>query len=262
MKLSLYEKLHMRHRFLRYRYVSEVPCIRYVLNAGFRGQTLVDVGANWGVFSYYMSRAAGVDGSVYAFEAQPELGQHLEKVKVSFRLANLQIVNEGLSSEPGILQLRRDKIGSGRASFNNESNIDLETLDIFVTTLDQFFATRKHNSIRFIKCDVEGHELDVFKGAEKTLRGDGPALLFECHHSEAENGELFDYLTSLGYDGVFYHVAPEDHSRFRTKDRGQYIHFSKFDQYPYVRPSVRHRNYIFLRDVAEMQRLRHYTANK
>ena len=139
MKLSLIDKLHMRHRFARYRYKSEVPDIRYVLESKLEGKTLLDIGANKGIYCYYLSRKAGPQGKVFAFEAQPELGDHLQSVKESFNLNNLHIVNKGLSSEPGILKMGRTKIGSGGASFDYKPDNHLEELDIPVITLDEFF---------------------------------------------------------------------------------------------------------------------------
>ena len=74
MRLGLNEKLHMIHRCWRLRFKSEVPSIHYVRTAALAGATVLDIGANKGVFSIYMSRAAGPDGQLFAFEAQPELG--------------------------------------------------------------------------------------------------------------------------------------------------------------------------------------------
>lgn len=251
MTLSFAETLHMRHRFWRCRFKSEAPSIRFILESDFGGGTLLDVGANKGVFSYYMSRAAGPAGTVHAFEAQPELGPHLEAVRAAFGLDNLRIVNQGLSSAPGTMTLRRDAAGSGTASFHHGAE-DLETIEIPVTTLDAYLGDVGRPPIRFIKCDVEGHELEVFRGAEETLRRDGPELLFECHHSEAEDGRLFGFLTGLGYDGAFFHVDPADHRSLLRRTRGRYLHFSAFDRYPYARPGVRHRNYIFTKDLASL----------
>lgn len=73
MPLTLFQKLHMVHRCWRLRFKSEVPSIRYVRNADLTGCTLLDIGANKGVFSIYMSRAAGHSGKLLAFGAQPEL---------------------------------------------------------------------------------------------------------------------------------------------------------------------------------------------
>jgi hypothetical protein len=49
----------------------------------------------------------------------------------------------------------------------------------------------------FIKCDVEGHEHNVFRGGRRLLERDRPCLLFECHRDEAEKQALFSFLTSL-----------------------------------------------------------------
>ncbi len=248
MNLTFPEKLHMRHRFLRCRYKSEAPSIRFLLESPLEGGTLVDVGANVGVFAYYLSRLAGPSGKVYAFEAQPELGPHLEALASSFRLDNLHIVNRGLSSQPGMLRMQRSKAGSGQASFHHGAGGGLEAIEIPVTTLDAFFADTPHEPIRFIKCDVEGHELEVFRGAERILREDAPVLLFECHDEQARQGELFGFLAGLGYDGVFFHVDRADHEKLWRRTRGSYQPYTAFDRFEYVREGVRHRNYIFMKD--------------
>lgn len=248
MHLGFAEKLHMRHRFLRCRFKSEAPSIRFLLESPLTGGTLVDVGANVGVFAYYLSRLAGPSGKVYAFEAQPELGPHLEALASSFGLANLTVVNQGLSSQPGVLRMQRSKAGSGQASFHHGAGGGLEEIDIPVTTLDTFFAGTPHEPIRFMKCDVEGHELEVFRGAERILREDGPVLLFECHDDQARQGDLFGFLAGLGYDGVFFHVDRADHDSLLRRTRGSYQPYTAFDRFEYVRPGVRHRNYIFMKD--------------
>lgn len=243
------EALHMRWRCWRYRFKSETPSIRFVRNSKFlRGATLIDVGANKGIYSIYMSRAAGSNGKVIAFEAQPELGSHLQSVKEYFHLSNLQIENTALSSSAGKLTLHRNKVGHGGASFDVKRDSSSEqAVNVPVTTLDEYIGEGSGQKVAFIKCDVEGHELRVFKGGEQLLKRDMPVLLFECDHEIAEEGELFRYLVDLGYDGFFFYVAPEDHVSFYRRGRGAYIHYSKFSEYSYCRPTVDMRNYIFMR---------------
>lgn len=255
MKLSLIEKLHMRYRFARYRYKSEVPDIRYVLESNLEGKTVLDIGANKGIYSYYLSRKVGPQGKVYAFEAQPELGEHLLSVKESFGLLNLEIVNKGLSLEPGILKMGRTKIGSGGASFNYKTDSNLDEINILVITLDDFFSEESREKIQFIKIDVEDHEYQVLKGGEKFLTRDHPTILLECSDEKAKEGKLFDFLAGLDYSGFFYFVNPKDHARYRHKDRGHYVSYTKFDQYDYVRPTVDRRNYIFTTDSGEIRKL-------
>lgn len=251
MSLTLSEKLHMVHRCWRLRFKSEVPSIRYVRRANLAGSTLLDIGANKGVFSIYMSRAAGPNGKLLAFEAQPELGAHLQSVKQSFDLDNMVVVNQGLSSKPGVLTMRRSEAGSGMASFHNDDAEGLDAIDVPVIKLDDYVDEHPTGPVRLIKCDVEGHELEVFRGAERLLLRDRPNLLFECHDSEAEKGELFSYLTGLGYDGFFFHVAPADHRSLFHKGRGEFVHYSKHTEVEHVHPQVKHRNYVFVAEGSE-----------
>jgi hypothetical protein len=52
------------------------------------------------------------------------------------------------------------------------------------------------HSIKFVKIDVEGHEIYVLKGMENLIKRDLPVLLVEGDSSEVNN-----YLASLGYVG-------------------------------------------------------------
>ena len=232
MPLNPLQKLHMVHRCWRLRFKSEVPSIQYVRQAPLAGTTVLDIGANKGVFSIYMSRAAGPNGRLIAFEAQPELGDHLEAVKQSFRLDNMTIVNQGLSSNTGVRTMHRSEAGSGMASFHSTAPSGLQAINVPVMRLDDYVSEQELGEISFIKCDVEGHELEVFKGGERTLRHCLPTLLFECHDDEAERGELFEFLTGLGYSGYFFHVSRSDHRSLFHKGRGQYIPYDQQASYP------------------------------
>ncbi|HUF71695.1 MAG TPA: FkbM family methyltransferase, partial [Gammaproteobacteria bacterium] len=125
----------MRYRCWRYRFKSEAPSISFVRNADLKGGTLLDVGANRGIFSIYMSRAAGPSGSVIAFEPQPELKAHLEIVRAGLGLSNLRVENVGLSSERGELLMRRPKAGAGAASFHIGPSAQWEQFEVPVVRL-------------------------------------------------------------------------------------------------------------------------------
>ena len=246
MTLSLAQKLHMVHRCWRLRFKSEVPSIHYVRTALQPGTTVLDIGANKGVFSIYMSRAVGADGQLIAFEAQPELGRHLEDVREAFGLRNMTLVNKGLSSSPGVLKMHRPAAGSGMATFEFSGDDKLESLDVPVITLDDYVAEHDVGKISFVKCDVEGHEFQVFQGGASVLSRDHPTLLFECHDSEVADGKLFAFLEDLGYEGWFFFVSPEDHASLWHKGRGQFVPVRERTALPHVRPGLQHRNYLFV----------------
>jgi FkbM family methyltransferase len=226
------KKLHMLHSAWHYRLNTEKNDIRFLLDLNLTGKTVIDIGANRGIYSYWMSKKVGPEGKVIAFEPQPELETHLLEFKSSFKLGNLFIIRKGLSSRTGSQNLFRSEPGSGGASLNkSQASDEWKAIPVSVTTLDSYYD--EFMNVAFIKCDVEGHEQDVFKGGRQLLERDKPCLLFECHRDEAKKQNLFSYLISLGYDGFF------------TGNTGM-IHFSQFDKYPYRRKNEHHRNYIFL----------------
>lgn len=237
------------YRCLRFRFKEEVSSIDLVRHLDLHGSTMLDIGANRGVYSVYMSRAAGPDGRLIAFEPQPELGPHLARVRRQFGLGNMEIVSMGLSSEPGSLELRRMKVGAGGATFE-DLGTGLTSPDRFqvpVTTVDAYLAQNPGPPVSFIKCDVEGHELKVFAGARETLTRDAPLLLFEAHDEQLVDGELEALLDELGYEGFFYFVDPKDHASLWHKGRGEYVPFDQRSDYPHCRTTVSHRNYVFVR---------------
>jgi hypothetical protein len=132
----------------------------------------------------------------------------------------------------GQMVLHREKAGSGSATFMTERiQNSQQQVPVEVKTLDSI--SDDFAPISFIKCDVEGHELRVFQGAEETLRRSLPTLLFECSHATANQGYLFGYLESLGYKGIFV-------------INGKVIDVGDFDKHAYYKPGIDQRNYFFI----------------
>ncbi|MBT8086884.1 MAG: FkbM family methyltransferase [Gammaproteobacteria bacterium] len=246
MPLDLYQRLHMVHRCWRLRFKSEAPAIRYTRNAALANCTALDIGAHRGVYSIYLSRAVGPGGRVIAFEAQPELGEHLAAVRESFGLGNLTVVNEGLSSQQGTLLMRRHAPGARAASFHKWADEGRQEIAVPVMKLDDYAKAHDIGPVSFIRCSVQGHELDVFSGGARLLARDKPALLFRCHEFAARKGDLFELLTGLGFDGYFFYVTRADHRSPLRRGRAQLVPCDQEAAYPYLHPDVRHRYYLFV----------------
>jgi FkbM family methyltransferase len=234
--MNLTERLRTLIRLWRYRLRDESDSISFMRQQPLAGRTMIDVGANKGVYSYWMSRLAGPRGRVVAFEPQPDLRPKLDSLKQTFRLDNLEIIGKGLSSRPGSAEMRRMKPGDTSATIEPLAESDPrrqgESISVEIARLDEYCDEQGLRDVAFIKCDVEGHELSVFEGARGVLEKQRPVLVFECHHHEAESGELFAYLTGLGYEGFFMHGAER-------------IPCARFAEFPYAKPRMRHRNYMF-----------------
>jgi FkbM family methyltransferase len=200
--MHVFEQAHAYHRAWRYRLRTERQEIAYLLSRDLRGATVADVGANKGIYSYWMHKAVGPRGNVVAFEPQPELVAYLQALKTAWRLDRLTIVAAALSSNPGQARLVRPRIHWGAGSLELEPDSDRETLTVPTTTLDEHFLASPLRPLRFIKADIQGHERACFMGGERLLREDRPTILCESEDYGLE--PIRGYLAALGYDGFFF----------------------------------------------------------
>lgn len=153
---------------------------------------MLDIGANKGIYSYWLSRAVGPRGRVMAFEPQPEMAEYIRRR----RLQNVEVFNVALSDRTGLGGLSRKRVGDGSASLSRAIGA---TIDVKLSRLDDFGPIQ---NLKFIKCDVEGHELSVFRGGESLLRSARPILQFESTPDEI--GTIRSYLEQLGYSGLMF----------------------------------------------------------
>ncbi len=229
--MKLLQRLHCLHRFWRYRLSSEKDSIAFLRSQNLRHTTVLDLGANKGAYSYWLAKAVGPKGKVLALEPQPELIPLLTEIKDTFQLANLQIINKAASNHQGMLPMHRKYEGHGGAMITHQGQLKVPSV-----RLDDLIG---HGSqVSYIKCDVEGHELEALQGAHALIQRNLPIIQVEVHHKAAMGGKLFSFLENLGYKGSFIH-------------RKQRIPISHLDSYSYPR-SDNHRNYFF---VTSRQRL-------
>jgi FkbM family methyltransferase len=154
----------------------------------------IDVGANEGLFAYKMSQ---LFSQVYAFEINDELTTHL----AAYNPGNIEILHQGLSSQPGTAVLFIPVLDgfplTGWASLSPgncpgvgehmEKRVSLRTLDSFDI-----------DAVSLIKIDVEGHEVEVLRGAKQTLLRSRPCVLVEVKpHNEHE---VVSFFSQLNYE--------------------------------------------------------------
>lgn len=169
------------------------------------GHTVVDGGANVGLYSIMMSTAVGQGGSVHAFEPVPATHAMLGDNIGRNRLANVTVSNAALSDQPGVvsLGLAADKVGNDGA-FGVGHQAPVSAVDVTTITLDEYAVGHHLSRIDFVKLDVEGSELRALRGMGEILQRDEPMLLVEICQSTArragfEVNDILDLLGPLGY---------------------------------------------------------------
>jgi FkbM family methyltransferase len=158
-----------------------------------KGGTALDIGANIGIFSY---RLAGLAKRVVSFEINDDLLAELK----AWNPGNIEVVPKGLSSEAHeatlYIPVLNGKKLVGWASLapgNCPDTNEHVTKRVETVTLDSL-ALR---GVTFIKMDVEGHELEVLRGAAETLKANQPVMMVEIR--ERNLAPVRELLGRLGY---------------------------------------------------------------
>jgi FkbM family methyltransferase len=133
----------------------------------------LDIGAHIGYYSAYLSnRVRGV----YAFEPDP---RNLPSLYRNASLAgNVEVVEMAVSSADG--EARFHKGAASEVSSLVGGPEDGSYIDVRVTTVDSFAATKPQISVVLIKIDAEENDLEVLRGMEKLAARDQPLILAEC----------------------------------------------------------------------------------
>ncbi len=142
------------------------------------GMTVFDVGANVGELTLLFSRFVGEDGTVHAFEPSGAGFERLSAVCRAASLRNVRLNRLALAEKEGDVRLHvyDDEYLSWttRAARPLEDyGIDVKprtTEDVPAATVDLYCERNGVAFIDLLKIDVEGAELQVLFGAERTLR--------------------------------------------------------------------------------------------
>lgn len=168
-----------------------------------KGDVVIDVGANIGYYTVWLSKLVGASGKVIAFEPTRHFGDVLRRNIEANRLSNVEIVNFGLSNKSQGLLI---DIGPSSATLHSPAGFDaiVGQENILLITLDEFVKQSPPGKIDFIKMDIDGHEPLFFEGAWDALEQYSPIVIFEVSHLHyLEAGvsawDFYDLVCSKGY---------------------------------------------------------------
>jgi FkbM family methyltransferase len=166
------------------------------------GDVVVEVGANIGGHTVHLSQLVGTGGAVLAFEPQRIVFQTLCANMAVNSITNAHCCHMAVGRETGFITVPFLDYSQP----NNFGGIALGNATrgerVAQTTLDNVVLER----CRLIKVDVEGMEIDVLQGGDRTIAKLRPFLYVENDRKDRSDA-LIRYIDSLGYE-MFWHKPP------------------------------------------------------
>ena len=162
------------------------------------GMTFYDIGANIGFFSLLAARLVGKEGRVVAFEADPEIAARLREHVARNEFGWITVEEKAVWSEPRtVFFARTDPATSPDRGLGHVVSAGAaETIPVSAESLDDY--TRTQPAPDFLKCDVEGAEVEVFRGAQQLLKKKRPGVICEMHGEENQR-VLLEEFSRCGY---------------------------------------------------------------
>ncbi|MBD0303925.1 MAG: FkbM family methyltransferase, partial [Tolypothrix sp. T3-bin4] len=167
------------------------------------GMTVIDVGANVGVYTFSAALQVGAEGCVLAVEPFSGCVRCLQETCRINQLSWVKVCAGAASDRNG-----KVKLALHTASELNEvvSDDTEETMkpgtfeEVACFTLDSLIEQESVNQVNFLKIDAEGHEIKVLEGCDRILKEFSPTILYEnIAGRKGSNLAVADFLKSRGY---------------------------------------------------------------
>ncbi|MGK5637441.1 FkbM family methyltransferase [Streptomyces sp. URMC 126] len=195
------------------------------------GDVCLDIGAEYGLYTYALAHLVGPKGAVHSFEPLPGAYRVLT---AGTRLLGCPNVHRhpfalGRQAQDSVMSLpyRYGLPVHGRAFVTDGAhgigpNVEFageRRLKVRVRTVDDLYRDGTLDRVDFIKADVEGAEPLVLAGAKETLLRDRPSLLLEveARHLAKFGVRAADLAASL--HGLGYEMSTWRQGRWRPMAR-------------------------------------------
>lgn len=146
--------------------------------------TFLDIGANIGQHSLFMSRFAD---QIHAFEPYPPVAGRLKQHIALNSIKNLTLHEVGLSDANGkLLFFAPGGSNKGVGSFDSDSQQrgNTPTGELAIVRGDDYFENHGIGAIDLIKIDVEGFERKALLGMARTLQRTRPVIVCEISYGQ------------------------------------------------------------------------------
>lgn len=185
-----------------------------------KGMVVLEIGANLGYYALIEASIIGKEGKIYAIEPVPRNFEILNKnIDINGYRDTVDTFCVAASSQCGtsVIKLTEE---SNRNTMLHDSNIMSDwmrnhvieekmvgDLEVNTITIDEFLKDKE--KIDMLRMDIEGYEVEAFKGMSDTLKNvDSLIIALEVHPQLFKNpqdtiGKLMSELIQLGFEPMY-----------------------------------------------------------
>ncbi len=180
------------------------------------GMVVLDIGAFHGLYTVIASGRTAPTGRVIAFEPSPRDRRRLRLHIAMNRLGNVSVEPYAVSASTGVSEFYIVRRGlTTMNSLRPPATADPVARTVAPTIgLDEYCSNRRIRGVDLLKVDVEGGELELFRGASALLQDVRPLIL--C--------EVLDWVTRpWGYEAreIVRHLREHGYEWFEVDDEGK-----------------------------------------
>lgn len=184
--------------FLKKKY-PELFYLEQIIKPGF---VCIDIGANVGYYSVFLSKYAGANGHVHAVEPVALFTDVFRKNTEQFAHRNITLHHTALGAQNGSVTMGTPLIdgvlrhGLTHVLASDEDATNMHTYQVPLQVPDELFSSLTR--LDFVKCDVEGYEVFLFPYFLQTLIRFKPTIQIEIT-GEQNIQRMLEILMPLGY---------------------------------------------------------------
>lgn len=181
---------------------DEIKFLRRYIRSG---MNILDIGANYGVYTLTMAKHISPTGRLWAFEPTSTTAAFLKNSIQHNKFDNVTLIQAALSNKMGSAELFVNQ-NSELNSLSQNASQGGQSETVQLLTLDHCREAYQFPKIDFIKLDAEGEENKILQAATELLQTDSPLIMYELKHGQHVNTSLINSFSDMHYDS--YRLLP------------------------------------------------------
>lgn len=168
---------------------------------------VIDIGANYGLYTLSSAKKIGDKGKLWAFEPTGSVAECLRESIKANNFNNITLLKAGLSNHDGEANLSLNP-NAELNSLNTpvDENSKFETIEL--KTLDSSMNEFEWDSIDFVKLDAEGEEVRILEGGKSFFDQLSPVIMYELKHGDQVNLSLINKFDEFDYKSYYLIPGP------------------------------------------------------